>query len=123
MVFYLIMHIQNMSNLIKIWVIYIISQKILYVYFIPEAFLLFDILLWPVITNYLYIFWCLDEFGLFLFRAIGEECGSLTTKKNYAEILQAIWGFFSLLICFIQILNNETFIRSVLPNSPTNLAN
>ena len=42
------------------------------------------------------------EFALFLLSAIGEKCGSLTTKKNDAEILQAISGFFSLLICFSQ---------------------
>ena len=57
-------------------------------------------------------------FIFFLLRAIGEGCGSLGTKRNAAGILQAIAGFFSLLVCFSQLLNNETFYRPVFPTCP-----
>ncbi len=78
----------------------------------------FAILLASVRTNVLFILQCLCTFVFFLLRAIGEGCGSLGTKRNAAGILQAIAGFFSLLVCFSQLLNNETFYRSVFPTCP-----
>ena len=69
-------------------------------------------------TNVLYILQCLTAFVFFLLRAIGEGMGSLGCKRNAAGILQAISGFFSLLICMSQILNNETFYRGVFPTCP-----
>ena len=69
-------------------------------------------------TNVLYILQCLTAFAFFLLRAIGEGMGSLGCKRNAAGILQAISGFFSLLICMSQILNNETFYRGVFPTCP-----
>ena len=78
----------------------------------------FGILLASVRTNCLYILQCMATFIFFLLRAIGEGCGSLETKRNAAGILQAIAGFFSLLVCFSQLLNNETFYRPVFPTCP-----
>ena len=78
----------------------------------------FGILLASVRTNCLYILQCMATFIFFLLRAIGEGCGSLGTKRNAAGILQAIAGFFSLLVCFSQLLNNETFYRPVFPTCP-----
>ena len=78
----------------------------------------FAILLASVRTNLLFILQCLATFVFFLLRAIGEGCGSLGTKRNAAGILQAIAGFFSLLICFSQLLNNETFHRPLFPTCP-----
>ena len=49
--------------------------------------------------------------------------GSLATKRHAAGILQAISGFLSLLICFSQILNNETFGRLVFPTCPCDPTN
>ena len=69
-------------------------------------------------TNVLYILQCITAFVFFLLRAAGEGSGSLGTKRNAAGILQAISGFFSLLICFSQILNNETFGSGVFPTCP-----
>jgi succinate-acetate transporter protein len=83
----------------------------------------FAILLGSVRTNCLYILQCLTAFAFFLLRAIGEGCGSLGTKRNAAGILQAISGFFSLLVCFSQILNNETFYRPCFPTCPTSPMN
>ena len=83
----------------------------------------FAILLGSVRTNCLYIVQCLTAFAFFLLRAIGEGCGSLGTKRNAAGILQAISGFFSLLVCFSQILNNETFYRPCFPTCPTSPMN
>ena len=83
----------------------------------------FAILLGSVRTNCLYICQCLTAFAFFLLRAIGEGCGSLGTKRNAAGILQAISGFFSLLVCFSQILNNETFYRPCFPTCPTSPMN
>ena len=57
-------------------------------------------------------------FAFFLLRAIGEGCGSLGTKRHAAGILQAISGFFSLLVCFSQLINNETFHRPCFPTCP-----
>ena len=78
----------------------------------------FAILLASVRTNLLFILQCIATFIFFLLRAIGEGCGSLGTKRNAAGILQAIAGFLSLLICFSQLLNNETFYRPVFPTCP-----
>ena len=78
----------------------------------------FGILLASVRTNLLFILQCLTAFCFFLLRAIGEGCGSLGTKRNAAGILQAISGFFSLLVCFSQLLNNETFHRPCFPTCP-----
>ena len=82
------------------------------------VFISFGILLGSIKTNCLYICQCLTAFGFFLLRAVGEGCGSLGTKRQAAGILQVISGFFSLLLCFSQILNNETFGRSVFPSCP-----
>ena len=43
---------------------------------------------------------------------------SLGTKRNAAGILQVISGFFSLLICISQLLNNEAFHRPCFPTCP-----
>ena len=40
------------------------------------------------------------------------------TKRHTAGIFQSIAGFFPLLICLSQLLNNETFFRPVFPTSP-----
>ena len=78
----------------------------------------FAILLSSVRTNLLFILQCLAAFVFFLLRAIGEGCGSLGTKRHAAGILQAISGFFSLLVCFSQLINNETFHRPCFPTCP-----
>ena len=57
-------------------------------------------------------------FSFFLLRAVGEGCGSLGTKRHAAGILEAISGFFSLLVGFSQILNNETCFRMCCPTCP-----
>ena len=76
------------------------------------------ILIGSIRTNLLFILQSLFTFGFFMLRAIGEGCGSLGTKRNAAGILQAIAGFFSLLICISQLLNNETFRKPVFPTCP-----
>ena len=78
----------------------------------------FGILLGSIRTNLIFIIQSFATFVFFLLRAIGEECGSLVTKRNAAGIFQAIAGFFSLLICFSQLLNNETFNSPVFPTFP-----
>ena len=78
----------------------------------------FGLLLASIRINCLYILQCMATFIFFLLRAIGEGCGSLGTKRNAAGIFQAIAGFFSLLVCFSQLLNNETFYRQVFPTCP-----
>ena len=74
-------------------------------------------------TNLLYVLQCLTAFAFFLLRAIGEGMGSLATKRHAAGILQTISGFFSLLICISQILNNETFGSGIIPTCPCNPLN
>ena len=78
----------------------------------------FGILLGSIRTNCLYICQSLTAFAFFLLRAVGEGCGSLGTKRHAAGILQAISGFFSLLLCFSQIINNETMLSPVFPTCP-----
>ena len=78
----------------------------------------FGILIASVRTNLLLVFQCISAFAFFLLRAIGEGCGSLGTKRHAAGILQSISGFFSLLVCFSQLLNNETFHKPCFPTCP-----
>ena len=78
----------------------------------------FGILMASCRTNFLFLAQCLTGFVFFLLRAVGEGCGSLGTKRNAARILQSISGFFSLLVRFSQLLNNETFHRSCFPTCP-----
>ena len=78
----------------------------------------FGILLVSTRTNFLFIMQCITAFVFFLLRAVGEGCSSLPTKRHAAGILQAISGFFSLLICISQLLNNEAFHRQVFPTCP-----
>jgi len=80
--------------------------------------LAFGLLLASARTNCLYLCQMFTAFMFFLLRALGEGCGSLGTKRNAAGIFQAISGFFSLLICFSQILNNETFLSNPFPTCP-----
>ena len=79
--------------------------------------LAFGILLASVRTNVLFILQCLTAFAFFLLRAIGEGFGSLGTKRHAAGILQAISGFFSLLICISQLIN-EGLGRPCFPTCP-----
>jgi succinate-acetate transporter protein len=78
----------------------------------------FAIIVASVRTNLLYVLQCFSAFLFFLLRAIGEGCGSLAVKRHASGICQSISGFFSLLICFSQILNNEIFHRRVIPTCP-----
>jgi len=78
----------------------------------------FGIHLASVRTNCLYICQCMAAFIFFLLRAIGEGVGSLGTKRNAAGIFQAISGFFSLLVCISQLLNNETIGKTIFPTCP-----
>ena len=78
----------------------------------------FGILIASVRTNSLFVCQMLTCLAFFILRTIGEAFSSLGTKRNAAGILQAISGFFSLLVCFSQILNNETFYRNVFPTCP-----
>ena len=103
---------QNMSML------YNFTQDSICAFYSGWVVISFALLIASVRTNLLFILQCLATFIFFLLRAIGEGCGSLGTKRNAAGILQAIAGFFSLLICFSQLLNNETFNRPVFPTCP-----
>ena len=78
----------------------------------------FALLLGSARSNLYYILQCATCFAFFLLRAVGEGCGSLGTKWHAAGILQAISGFFSLLIGFSQIINNETCFRICFPTCP-----
>ena len=98
--------------------IYNFTEDSICAFYSAWVVLAFGILLASVRTNLLFILQCLTGFCFFLLRAIGEGCGSLGTKRHAAGILQAISGFFSLLICFAQIINNETYYRQVIPTCP-----
>ena len=78
----------------------------------------FAILLGSLRSNCLFLCQCLTAFVFFLLRAVGEGCSSLGTKRQAAGILQAISGFFSLLVCFSQIINNETCYANSFPTCP-----
>ena len=99
--------------------LYNYTEDSLCAYYSAWVVISFAILIGSIRTNLLFLLQCLFTFGFFLLRAIGEGCGSLGTKRNAAGILQAIAGFFSLLICISQLLNNETFRRPVFPTCPT----
>ena len=98
--------------------LYNYTQNSLCCFYSAWVVLAFGILIGSIKTNLLFILQCLAAFIFFLLRAIGEGRGSLGTKRHAAGIFQAISGFFSLLICFSQLLNNETFYRPVFPTCP-----
>ena len=99
--------------------LYNYTEDSLCAYYSAWVVISFAILIGSIRTNLLFILQSLFTFGFFMLRAIGEGCGSLGTKRNAAGILQAIAGFFSLLICISQLLNNETFRKPVFPTCPT----
>ena len=98
--------------------LYNYTQDSLCCFYSAWVILAFGLLIGSIKTNLLFILQCLASFAFFLLRAIGEGRGSLGTKRHAAGIFQAIAGFFSLLICFSQLLNNETFYRPVFPTCP-----
>ena len=98
--------------------LYNYTEDSLCAYYSAWVVISFAIFIGSIRTNLLFLLQCLFTFGFFLLRAIGEGCGSLGTKRNAAGILQAIAGFFSLLICISQLLNNETFRKPVFPTCP-----
>ena len=98
--------------------LYSYSENSICAFYSAWLVIVFGLCLASARTNVLYILQCLTAFAFFLLRAIGEGMGSLGCKRNAAGILQAISGFFSLLICMSQILNNETFYRGVFPTCP-----
>ena len=98
--------------------LYSYSENSICAFYSAWLVIVFGLCLASARTNVLYILQCLTAFAFFLLRAIGEGMGSLGCKRNAAGILQAISGFFSLLICISQILNNETFYRGVFPTCP-----
>ena len=97
---------------------YTYDQKSLAAFFAGWTFIAFALVLASVRSNILYILQCLTCFAFFLLRAIGEGSGSLGTRRNAAGILEAISGFFSLLIGLSQIINNETCYRMCFPTCP-----
>jgi succinate-acetate transporter protein len=103
--------------------LYNFSENAICAFYSAWVVISFGLCLASARTNFLYVFQCLTAFVFFLLRAIGEGVGSLATKRNAAGILQVISGFFSLLICFSQILNNETFRRPLFPTCPCNPGN
>ena len=98
--------------------LYNYSENSICAFYSAWLVIVFGLCLSSARTNVLYILQCLTAFAFFLLRAVGEGMGSLGCKRNAAGILQAISGFFSLLICMSQILNNETFYRGVFPTCP-----
>ena len=98
--------------------LYSYSENSICAFYSAWLVIVFGLCLASARTNVLYILQCLTAFAFFLLRAIGEGMGSLGCKRHAAGILQAISGFFSLLICMSQILNNETFYRGVFPTCP-----
>ena len=98
--------------------IYNYSEGSICAFYSAFVVLSFAILLASMRTNCLYIYQCMAAFVFFLLRAIGEGAGSLGTKRNAAGILQTISGFFSLLVCISQLINNETYERHFFPSCP-----
>lgn len=104
---------QNQSML------YNFTENSVCAFYVGWVFIMFAIVVVSIKTNLLYILQCITGWLFFFLRAIGEGCGSLGTKRNAAGILQSISGFLSLIICFSQILNNETLYRNAIPTFPT----
>ena len=98
--------------------LYNYSENAICAFYSAMVVISFGILLASTRTNFLYILQCITAFVFFLLRAVGEGCGSLGTKRNAAGILQVISGFFSLLICISQLINNEALHRPCFPTCP-----
>ena len=94
-------------------------------YYIFWALIVFALILVSGNVNYLFLGQNLFAFIAFLMCAVGNGQGSLHTMKNSMGILQIISGFFSLLICIQQLINNETFKQPIIPilsSNPNNIA-
>ncbi len=78
----------------------------------------FAIVLGAAKVNVLFLLQCLTAFVFFLLRAIGEGSECLGLKRQAAGILQVISGFFSLLVFFSQMINNETVGYLAFPSIP-----
>ena len=103
--------------------LYNYSENAICAFYSTMVVISFGILLASTRTNLLIISQCITAFVFFLLKVIGEGCSSLATKRHAAGILQNISGFFFLLICISQLLNNEGFHRTVFlacPMSPYN---
>ncbi len=98
--------------------LYNFSENAICAFYSAMVVLSFGLVLASTRTNLLFILQCLTAFVFFLLRAVGEGSGSLATKRHAAGILQAISGFFSLLICISQLINNEGFHRPCFPTCP-----
>ena len=98
--------------------IYNYSENAICCFYCAWILISFGLCLASARTNILYVLQCLTAFAFFLIRGIAEGLSSLSAKRHAAGILQAISGFFSLLICFAQIINNETYYRQVIPTCP-----
>jgi len=98
--------------------LYNFSENSLCAFYSAWVVIAFGILVASSRINNLFILQCLGAFIFLLLRAVGEGRGSLGMKRNAAGIFQAISGFFSLFVCFSQLLNNETFYRPVFPTCP-----
>ena len=105
---------QNMSML------YNFTEDSICAFYSGWVVISFGVLLGSLRSNSLFVCQLLTAFGFFLLRAVGEGRGSLGTKRNAAGIFQVISGFFSLLVCFSQIINNETFYSPYFPTCPLN---
>ena len=78
----------------------------------------FALLLFSFRSNIWFILQCLTTLAFFIVRAIGEGQDCLGVKKNAAGILEAIAGFFSLLVGISQLVNNEAMHSQVFPVCP-----
>lgn len=95
--------------------VYPMNSPSMCAYYSAWVVISFAIALASVKINMLFVLQCLCTLVFFLLRAVGEGCGSLHTKRNAAGILQAIAGFFSLLVFFSQIINNQTMGYQAFP--------
>ena len=87
--------------------LYNYSENAICAFYSAMVVISFGILLASTRTNLLYILQCITAFVFFLLR-----------KRNAAGILQVISGFFSLLICISQLINNEALHRPCFPTCP-----
>ncbi len=105
----LIFQLQGYSEMV-----YPINPASVCAYYSGWVVISFALALGSVRTNVLYVCQCLATFAFFLLRAIGEGSHSLATKRNAAGILEVIAGFFSLLVCMSQVIN-DAFGSTVFP--------
>lgn len=90
--------------------------------YITWAGLSFPIFIGSIRTNLIYLIQNVSVCGFFVVKCIAECHDIPVLREKVAGILELVTGFFSIYLCFSQIIN-EHFKRSILPTIKLKIQN